>query len=371
MVTPRLPKPSKGREQVVTEGKLGRQAVNRGIEEKDDSTLARGADIDLTYEYRRVESNNLAALNSQWEGYCNKDAINQQNLAINYVERERDHLIQTHIPNSEPDSSDPRSLRRADLSALVKQISKISEEQKGDFYRVLEKYIGHMTKKPGRCNLLNGILEVSNSPILNPLTVVQREGKKIRICVEACKVNQYTIPDRERTPPLQELLQQFNGTCYMTSLDLSSACLLIELHEASRKYTAFLFDLTVYQYKRVPHEFRNSLPAFIWAPKLALGGGTTEYVDDILIHSKTFEEHLYHLDTVISKLTRAGFTLNATKCHFCREVKFLGHRIDKTGVSADPDRIEAIQNYPAPKNSKQLRQFLGICNFQSLHRWLC
>jgi transposase InsO family protein len=101
-----------------------------------------------------------------------------------------------------------------------------------------------------------------------------------------------------------------------------------------------------------------------------LGGGTAEYVvfyiDDILIYSKTFEEHLHHLDTVIGKLTGAGFTLNAAKCHFCREeVKFLGHRIDKAGVSADPDRVEAIRNYPAPRNTKQLRQFLGICNFHS------
>jgi transposase InsO family protein len=72
------------------------------------------------------------------------------------------------------------------------------------------------------------------------------------------------------------------------------------------------------------------------------------------------------LDTVIGKLTKAGFTLNAAKCRFCREeVKFLGHRINRTGVSADPERIEAILNYPEPKNSKQLRQFLGICNFHS------
>jgi hypothetical protein len=218
--------------------------------------------------------------------------------------------------------------------------------------------------------LEDGILEISNSPLLNALTVVQREGNKIRICVDTRKVNQYTVPDRECALPLQELLQQLNGACCMTSLDLSSAYLQIELHEDSRKYTAFLFDSTVYQYKRVLYGFRNLLPAFVRALKLALGGGTVEYVvfyiDDILIHSKTFEEHLYHLDTVISKLTGAGFTLNAAECHFRREeVKFLGYCIDKAGLSADADCGEAIQNYPAPRNAKQLRQFLGICNFHS------
>jgi hypothetical protein len=90
------------------------------------------------------------------------------------------------------------------------------------------------------------------------------------------------------------------------------------------------------------------------------------YVDDILIYSKSFEEHLIHLDRVIGKLIQAGFTLNIKKCHFCREeVKFLGHRIDRTGVSADPERVEAILHYPAPRNCKQLRQLLGVCNFHS------
>jgi hypothetical protein len=103
--------------------------------------------------------------------------------------------------------------------------------------------------------------------------------------------------------------------------------------------------------------------------KLTLGAETEEYmvfyIDDILIYSKSFEEHLIHFDTVTGKLTWAGFTLNINKCHFCKEeVKFLGHSIDRTGVYMDPERVEDIC-YPAPQNCKQLRQFLGICNFHS------
>jgi hypothetical protein len=170
------------------------------------------------------------------------------------------------------------------------------------------------------------ILEIGNSPILNPLTVVQRHGKKPRICVDARKVNQYTIPDYEHTPPLQELLQRFN----MTSLDLSSAYLQIPLHEECRKYTAFLFGSTMYQYRRVPYGLKNSLSAFIRALKLTLGSDTEAYLvfymDAILVQSHTFEEHLAHLGTVIYRLIQAGFTLNARKCRFFQEeVKFLGH----------------------------------------------
>ena len=310
------------------------------------------------------------------------------------------------IPKTKPNLSDPRSLQKCDVSVLVEQVSSLSKPQRRELYETLIKYIDHMTTKPGRCNLLeykfqvntdqpivgysrpipfalrpavreqidqmlqDGILEKSASPILNPLTVVNKEGGKIRICIDARKVNQFTTSDRERAPPVQELLQKFNGARYLTSLDLSSAFLQVPLHEESRKFTAFIFDSTVYQFKRVPYGFKNSLPAFIRAIKLALGGGDLKnvvfYVDDILIYSKTFDEHMKHIDAVLSRLTKAGFTINAAKCRFCREeVKFLGHRIDRTGVSADPDRVAAILKYPAPRNSKQLRQFLGTCNFHS------
>jgi hypothetical protein len=131
----------------------------------------------------------------------------------------------------------------------------------------------------------DGILEVSSSPILNPLTVVHREGKKVPICVDARKVHQFTIPDCERTAPLQELLQQFDGAQYMTSLRLSYSFLQVDLHEDSQKYTV-LFDSTVYQYKRVPYE--NSLSAFIRALNLALGGGTERFVCfTVMIYSST------------------------------------------------------------------------------------
>jgi hypothetical protein len=106
------------------------------------------------------------------------------------------------------------------------------------------------------------------------------------------------------------------------------------------------------------------------AIKIALGGsnleGVVSYVDDLLIHSPTMADHIRHLETVLVKLTEAGFTINAKKCRFCKdEVRFLGHRIGRTGVSADPNRVQSILNYPAPRNAKQLRQFLGACNFHS------
>jgi hypothetical protein len=248
-------------------------------------------------------------------------------------------------PTSHPTTelTEPRSLTEHDVATLVGQVRAISETQREKLFEVLNRYLQSLTTKPGKCSLLeyrfridtdkpivgysrpipfahrpavrqqinqmlaDDILEISTSPILNPLTVVKKENGKIRLCVDARKVNQYMIPDRERAPPIQELLQKFHGTRYLTSIDLSSAFHQVESHKDSRPYTAFLYDSTVYQFKRVPYGFKNSLSAFIRAMKAALGEGSLEYVvfyvDDVLIYSRSFEEHMMHLDAVLSKLT--------------------------------------------------------------------
>jgi hypothetical protein len=110
------------------------------------------------------------------------------------------------------------------------------------------------------------------------------------------------------------MLQQFHGVKYMTRLDLTSAFLQIPLKESSRKFAAFLFDTNVYQFQRVPFGTKNSLAAFVGGLRKVLGNDVSAfcacYVDDIVIFSKTFEEHLRHINTIFSKLTTARFTIN-------------------------------------------------------------
>jgi hypothetical protein len=118
----------------------------------------------------------------------------------------------------------------------------------------------------------------------------------------------------------------------------------------------------------VLYGFKNSLSAFIRALDTVLGDGLEKnvvtYVDDLVVHSVRFEDHLRHLDTVLQKLTTAGFTINPSNCSFCKiQIKFLGHVISSEALLPDEDKIKAILSYPPPRNQKQLRRFLGICNF--------
>jgi len=215
--------------------------------------------------------------------------------------------------------------------------------------------------------LKDGILEESHSAYINPITLVVREGKAVRICLDARRINKQMVADRTKVTPMRELLQKFCGAKYITSLDLSSAFLQIPL-ERSRQWTAFQFESNVYRFTTVPYGFKNCLAAFIRALEMVLRecglNNLVMYVDDLLIHSSTFAEHLHHIDLVLDRLPSAGFTVNATKCQFYKpEIKFLGHFISDVGVKAGRERTEAILRYPVPKNQRQLRKFLGICNF--------
>jgi hypothetical protein len=166
-------------------------------------------------------------------------------------------------------------------------------------------------------------------------------------------------PDQVKVAPMRELLQRFHGSRYITTLDLRSAFLQYHRLNLPESGRLSISKNQVYQFTRVPYGYKNSLSAFIRALQKVLGDekNVITYVDDIVIHSPGFDDHLATLDSVLHKLF-AGFTINANKCHFCRpEIKFLGYIICDRTLRPDPRRIEAIHSYPPPKNQKQFRKF--------------
>ena len=110
----------------------------------------------------------------------------------------------------------------------------------------------------------------------------------------------------------------------------------------------FLFENQVFQYQVVPFGFRNSLASFVRALQTVLGHEVSKFcvafVDDIIIHSSSFEDHLQHLDIILKKLTVAGFTVNAQKCKLCQQrMTFLGHILGPGGISADPQSGSVVK----------------------------
>jgi hypothetical protein len=111
----------------------------------------------------------------------------------------------------------------------------------------------------------DGILEESYSDYVNPLTLVHRENKPLRICVETRGVNRQMTPDKFKVASIRELLQRFHGSKYITTLDLSSAFLHVPLAKSSRKWTAFNFENRGFEFTRVAYGYKNSLSAFVRA----------------------------------------------------------------------------------------------------------
>jgi hypothetical protein len=217
--------------------------------------------------------------------------------------------------------------------------------------------------------LRDGILQESCSEYINPLTLVHREQKPIRISVDARRINKLMVPDRVKVQPMREMLLRLHGSSYIKSLDLSSAFLQVPLSKVPRKSTDVQFHSIVYQLTAITNDFKNSLSEFIRSLETILGDDVLKdyvitYVDDLHIHSSRFSDHLDQLDRVLQKPTTAGITINASKCNFCKqEIKFLGHIVCDKTVKVGLERIIAVLRYPVLKKQKQLRKFLGVCNF--------
>ena len=140
------------------------------------------------------------------------------------------------------------------------------------------------------------------------------------------------------------------------------------MDEETRHKAAFITQNGVYEWLRLPFGLRNAPVSFQQIMTQVLRGLNWKfvlvYVDDILVFSRSFEEHLGHLEQVFNRLRDANLTLKPSKCEFAViEVKYLGHIISKEGIKADPEKTEAISTFPVPTKQKDVRSFLGLCGF--------
>ncbi len=140
------------------------------------------------------------------------------------------------------------------------------------------------------------------------------------------------------------------------------------MKDASKEYTAFTTYDGLYQFKVLPFGLCNAPSTFQRLMESVLRGLNWQicliYIDDIIIFSKTFPEHLEHLDLVFSCLRAVNIKLKASKCHFAYpQVTYLGHIVSRNGIQPDPDKISAVKDFPVPKKVKDVRSFLGLANY--------
>ena len=168
---------------------------------------------------------------------------------------------------------------------------------------------------------------------------------------------------------MDSILDKLRGARYLSKIDLKVAYLQIPMARESKKYTAFAVPGSrLWQFIRMPFGLTNAPMTFHRLIDSFLGPKLEPYVfgylDDIVVATETFEEHLKWVEIVLNKLVDARLKVNREKCEFCcSSVKYLGFLLDQNGLRPDPDRVTALLNYPTPRNLCQLRGFLGIVNW--------
>lgn len=155
---------------------------------------------------------------------------------------------------------------------------------------------------------------------------------------------------------------------YLSTTDLVKGYWQIPLSEQSRKYTAFAYNGHMYEYNVLAFGMKDSGAAFIKALDVALGPEFDEfvsaYIDDLLIASKTFSEHVIHLDKLFKRMIDRGLTLSLEKSQFFRDsVPFLGFVLSRDGIRPDPDRLQALNELAPPRDKQQLQSVLGVVGY--------
>ena len=202
----------------------------------------------------------------------------------------------------------------------------------------------------------------------SPCLLVPKKGNsKYRLVVDFRKLNRITIPDPYPVPRIDLMIDQVAESKYLTALDLTRGFNQIAIKPEDVHKTAFVSQNGLYACKRMAFGLINSLATFVRLMDIVLypvRHCCFNYVDDIVVHSNSLEEHLNHLREVLTCIRNANLTINPEKTQLCRSyIQFLGFRIGSGEKGIDPQKVEVINKLKIPRTKKEIRSFLGFTNF--------
>ena len=262
-------------------------------------------------------------------------------LMTHVQEDELTHFIDTG--NSPPVSTAPR---------------RTSPQQKEDIEKEIESMLKHK------------IIQPSNSPWSSAILLVPKPDGTWRFCVDYRRLNDVTVKDVYPLPRIDETIDALVDSNYMSVFDLTSGYWQIPVDKTSLQKTAFISHKGLFEFTKMPFGLTNAPATFQRFVDGVLAGLKWQcclvYIDDIIIYSRTFDQHLKDMRLVFDRLKGKGLKLKPNKCKLCcNEVKFLGHQITTNGIRLNPEKVEALTKveFSETEDFDKLEHFLGLTGY--------
>jgi hypothetical protein len=255
-------------------------------------------------------------------------------------EREVEFRIEL-IPEARPVAKAPYRLAPTEMRELMNQLQELLEK---------------------------GFIRPSVSPWGAPVLFVRKKDGTLRMCIDYRELNKLTVKNRYPLPRIDDLFDQLEGARWFSKIDLRSGYHQLKIREEDVPKTAFRTRYGHYEFLVMSFGLTNAPAAFMDLMNRVCRPMLDKYVivfiDDILVYSRSEEEHAMHLREVFETLRKEKLYAKFAKCAFwLREVQFLGHIIDERGIQVDPSKVAAIVEWVPPKNPTEVRSFLGLAGY--------
>lgn len=216
--------------------------------------------------------------------------------------------------------------------------------------------------------LSQGLIQLSSSPFSSPVLLVCKKDGSWRFCVDYRYLNALTVKSVYLIPVFDELVDELGRAFWFSVLDLYSGYHQIRLQLGEEHKTAFSTHEGHYEFTVVPFGLSGSPGTFQGAMNgtlaLLMRKCVIMFFDDILVYNNSYEEHLQHLQQVLSLLAKDHWVVKLKKCQFSKqEIHYLGHILTGKGVHTDPAKVSAVQQWPTPANVRELHGFLGLAGY--------